>query len=100
LQGAIDWLVPEYGKNVRAAHAAAVPYLKLWGLLVGGWQLGRGALIASERLSAGEGDGDFLRAKITTARFYAEALLPHAEALAESITEGSNAALALTADQF
>jgi 3-(methylthio)propanoyl-CoA dehydrogenase len=100
LQGAIDWLVPEYGKNVRAAHAAAVPYLKLWGLLVGGWQLGRGALIARERLSAGEGDGDFLRAKITTARFYAEALLPQAEALAQSITEGSDAALALTADQF
>ena len=100
LQGAIDWLVPEYGKNVRVAHAAAVPYLKLWGLLVGGWQLGRGALIASERLSAGEGDGDFLRAKITTARFYAEALLPQAEALAQSITEGSDAALALTADQF
>jgi len=100
LQGAIDWLVPEYGKNVRAAHAAAVPYLKLWGLLVGGWQLGRGALIASERLSGGAGDGDFLHAKITTARFYAEALLPQAEALAQSITEGSDAALALTADQF
>ena len=100
LQGTIDWLVPEYGKNVRVAHAAAVPYLKLWGLLVGGWQLGRGALIASERLSAGEGDADFLRAKITTARFYAEALLPQAEALAQSITEGSDAALALTADQF
>jgi alkylation response protein AidB-like acyl-CoA dehydrogenase len=100
LQSAIDWLVPAYGKNVRVAHAAAVPYLKLWGLLVGGWQLGRGALIASERLSAGEGDGDFFRAKITTARFYAEALLPQAEALAQSIIEGSDAALALTADQF
>jgi alkylation response protein AidB-like acyl-CoA dehydrogenase len=100
LQGAIDWLVPEYGKNVRAAHAAAVPYLKLWGLLVGGWQLGRGALVASERLSSGAGDGAFLRAKITTARFYAESLLPQAEALAQSITEGSDAALALTADQF
>ena len=48
----------------------------------------------------GEGDGAFLRAKITTARFYAEALLPQAEALAQSITEGSDAALALTADQF
>ena len=100
LQSAIDWLVPAYGKNVRVAHAAAVPYLKLWGLLVGGWQLGRGALVASERLSAGEGDGDFFRAKITTARFYAEALLPQAEALAQSIIEGSDAALALTADQF
>src|SRR5438094_2803733 len=100
LQSAIDWLIPTYGSNVRIAHAAAVPYLKLWGLVCGGWQLGRGALVASERLAAGEGDAEFLRAKITTARFYAEALLPQAEALAQSITGGSDAALALTADQF
>ena len=49
---------------------------------------------------SGEGDADFLRAKVTTARFYAEALLPQAEAFAQSITGGSDAALALTADQF
>jgi alkylation response protein AidB-like acyl-CoA dehydrogenase len=100
LQTVIDWVVPIYGSDVRIAHAAAVPYLKLWGLSVGGWQLGRAAHIASERLSAGEGDADFLRAKIATARFYAEALLPQAEALAQSITGGSDAALALTAGQF
>ena len=93
-------MIPTYGSNVRIAHAAAVPYLKLWGLVCGGWQLGRGALVASELLAAGEGDAEFLRAKITTARFYAEALLPQAEALAQSITGGSDAALALTADQF
>ena len=100
LQSAIDWLVPTYGSNVRIAHAAAVPYLKLWGLVCGGWQLGRGALVATERLASGEGDAPFLRAKVTTARFYAEALLPQAEALAQSITGGSDAALALAADQF
>src|SRR6266700_2858795 len=40
LQSAIDWLIPTYGSNVRIALAAAVPYLKLWGLVCGGWQLG------------------------------------------------------------
>ena len=100
LQSAIDWVIPTYGSNVRIAHAAAVPYLKLWGLVCGGWQLGRGALAASERLVSGDGDTEFLRAKVATARFYAEALLPQAEALAQSITGGSDAALALTADQF
>ena len=49
---------------------------------------------------SGDGDTEFLRAKVATARFYAEALLPQAEALAQSITGGSDAALALTADQF
>ena len=100
LQSAIEWVLPTYRDNVRAAHAAAVPYLKLWGLCAGGWQLGRAALIASERLSSGQGNTNFLRAKITTARFFAEALLPHAEALSQSIVEGSNAALTLDADQF
>jgi alkylation response protein AidB-like acyl-CoA dehydrogenase len=100
LQSSIEWLVPVYGSNVRAAHAAAVPYLKLWGLVCGGWQLGRAALVASERLSAREGDAEFLNAKLATVRFYAEALLPQAEALAQSITGASDAALALTADQF
>ena len=100
LLAAIEWLVPTYGSNVRAAHAAAVPYLKLWGLTAGGWQLGRAALVASANIGAGKGDPDFLRAKIATARFYAECLLPQAEALAESITEGSDTVLALTADQF
>ena len=100
LQSTIDWVVPAYGGNVRVAHAAAVPYLKLWGLLAGGWQLGRAAIVASEQLSEGRGDAQFLRAKIATARFYADALLPQAEALAQSITGGSEAALALSVDQF
>jgi hypothetical protein len=100
LQEAIDWMVTTYGSNVRMAHAAAVPYLKLWGLVAGGWQMGRAAQVAATQLAAGEGDSEFLHAKILTARFYAESLLPQAEALAESITKGSDAALELTANQF
>ena len=100
LQSAIDWIVANYAGNVRAAHAAAVPYLKLWGTVAGGWQLGRAALIATERLAANGGDGAFLRAKIATASFYAECLLPQAEGIAQAITEGSNTVLALAAEQF
>src|SRR5206468_2973373 len=85
LQETIDWMVTTYASNVRMAYAAAVPYLKLWGLVAGGWQMGRAAEVAAAQLAAGEGDSEFLRAKILTARFYAESLLPQAEALAESI---------------
>src|SRR5678815_2923473 len=28
---ALSWMVPAYGQDIRAAHAGAVPYLKLWG---------------------------------------------------------------------
>src|SRR5213080_4518506 len=46
LHGAVDWVVASYGAKPRAAHAAAVPYLKLWGVVAGGWQMARGAQVA------------------------------------------------------
>jgi len=100
LQGAIDWVVQTYSANTRVAHAGSVPYLKLWGLCAGGWQLARAAKVAAEKLQAGDGDPAFMRAKVATARFYAECLLPQADALAQSVITGSETVLALSADQF
>ena len=100
LQEALAWMVPAYGRDTRAAHAGAVAYLRLWGLAVGGWQLGRAALVAAERLAAGEGDPAFLHAKIATARFYADALLPQTSGLAQAVVHGGEPALALAADAF
>src|SRR6202048_1580410 len=71
LKSAVDWVVPAYGKASRAAHAASVPYLRLWGLVAGGWQLARGAQVAALKAAEG-GDRDFYRGKIATPRFYAE----------------------------
>ncbi|HVF63743.1 MAG TPA: acyl-CoA dehydrogenase [Casimicrobiaceae bacterium] len=100
LATAVDWVVANFGPHSRAVHAGAVNYLTLWGLVAGGWQLGRSALIAADELKAGQGDAEFLGNKITTARFYALSLLPQTAGLAASVTQGSNAALALAADQF
>jgi acyl-CoA dehydrogenase len=100
LQSAIDWMVSAYANNTRAAHAVSVPYLKLWGITAGGWQMGRAALIAAEQTNKGTGNVAFMRAKIATARFYADSILPQAEGLAHTITEGGEAALALAAEEF
>jgi alkylation response protein AidB-like acyl-CoA dehydrogenase len=100
LHAAVDWMVPAYGQHTRAAHAVAVSYLKLWGLAVGGWQMGRAALVAADQLASGDGDAHFLHAKIATARFYADFLLPQASALAHTIVHGSESALALEAEAF
>ena len=100
LQSAVDWMVPAYARDPRAAHAGAVAYLKLWGLAVGGWQMGRAALICADRLAAGEGDAAFQHAKIATARYYADALLPQVSALAHTVMHGGDAALALAAEAF
>jgi len=100
VRAAAEWIVPAYGTKPRSAHAVAVPYLKLWGLVTGGWQLGRSALAAARHLAEGTGDKSFLTAKIQTARFYAEALMPQAAGLAQSVTGAGESALGLTADQF
>ncbi len=100
LASAVEWVVPAYGRASRAAHAASVPYLRLWGLVAGGWQLARGAQVAARMLAENTGDATFLRGKIATARFYAECLLPQAAALAHSITAGSESVLALSDEQF
>ena len=100
LHAALEWMVPAYGADARAAHASAVPYLELWGLVVGGWQMGRAALVAAKRLAEGSGDAAFLTAKIQTARFYADALLPQATGLADVVTAGGEPAMALAAEQF
>ena len=63
-------------------------------------QLGRGALAAARRLAAGAGDASFLTAKIATARFYADALLPEAGSLAQAVTGAGESALGLAAEQF
>ncbi len=97
---AAEWIVAASAANPRAAHAVAVPYLRLWGLVTGAWQLGRGALVAARHLSDGVGDARFLTAKIATARFYAEGLLPQATGLASVVTESGNSSLALAAEQF
>src|SRR6202158_1820979 len=100
LKSAVDWVVPAYGQASRAAHAASVPYLRLWGLVAGGWQLARGAQVAARLLAENKGDATFYRGKIATARFYAECLLPQAAALARAITLGSESVLALSDEQF
>jgi alkylation response protein AidB-like acyl-CoA dehydrogenase len=99
-KSALAWLLRSYASNPRDAFAGSVPYLELWGHLCGGWQMGRAALVAEAKLTAGDGDPDFWRVKLLTSGYYAEAMLPRVEALAEEAMHGGENALALAAAQF
>ncbi|MCA1246939.1 acyl-CoA dehydrogenase [Massilia sp. MS-15] len=100
LEEVVDFVVA-YGKSdVRAVYAGSVPYLKLAGIVLGGWQMARAALVAQSRLAAGEGDASFLRAKIATARFFADHVLSSAPGLRTAIVEGAPGVLALDVEQF
>jgi alkylation response protein AidB-like acyl-CoA dehydrogenase len=96
----LAWLLRAYAATPRDAFAGSVPYLEMWGLLCGGWQMGRAALAAADKLAAGEGDADFLRAKLLTARYYADTMLPRVDAMAAEAMHGGAAALELAAAQF
>jgi len=100
LEDATKWLVANYRSEPQAAAAVAVPYLKLFGTVAGGWMMARAALIARERLETPGADSEFLEAKMGTARFYLEHLLPQAGALARTVTAGASSTLALDPAAF
>ena len=100
VEEAVAYIVATYGKDIKAASVGSVPFLKLLGIVAGGWQMGRAALVSARRLAEGSGDASFYKAKITTARFYADHVLSQAPGIAYSVVNGAAGALDLTEDQF
>ena len=86
-------------KDPELISAVAFNYLMLIGTVIGGWQLARGALVATEQLAAG-GDKAFLEAQVVMARFYAEQVLPRCTGYAAAIRAGSGSMMALSAENF
>ena len=100
LDAVVEYVVAHVKSDIKGVFAGSVPYLKLAGVVLGGWQMARAALVAVDKLQAGEGDAQFYKAKIATARFYADHILTQASSLQAAIVEGSAGVLALTEDQF
>jgi hypothetical protein len=83
----------------NAVFAGSVPYLMLAGNLMAGWQLARALLVAQDELAKGV-DAPFMKAKIITARFYADHLLTRAPGVRDAILEGFESVTALALDAF
>ena len=94
---ALAYILANAKTDTKAVYAGSFAYLRLSGLVLGGWQMAR-SLLAAERLR--DSDPAFYHAKITTARFFAENLLPQASALATSIIESGHSTNALEVEQF
>ncbi len=88
LRDATEVLRQQSAETPARAYAVAVPYLHLCGRVLGGALMARSAAIAAARLAAGSGDQKFYRAKLQTARFYAEYLLPQSLSLLRVIKSG------------
>jgi len=94
-----EWFAANARTGLSGVLTGAVPYLHLAVTVCGGWFMGKAALAAAGYLDSGEGDQTFYRAKIATARFYADQILPQAAAFAETARAG-DAAIAGMGDEL
>ena len=93
LEQTTGWMLRTGAADPNSVLAGSSPYLRIWGLVVGGW------LLAKSSLAARELDGDSVAAaQLPMARFYAEQLLPAASGLVGAATAGSRDLFALDAD--
>jgi hypothetical protein len=96
-EDSVAYILANAKTDVKSVYAGSFAYLRLSGLVLGAWQMARG-LLAAERLL--DNDPAFYGAKIATARFFAENLLPQAQGLATSIIESGYSTNALEVEQF
>jgi len=96
----VDYIVATAGTDPKAVFSGAVPFLKLMGIVCGGWQMARSALVAEKKLAEGGGDAAFYKTKITTARFYADHVLVQAPGLAATMVSGSAGVMAVSEEDM
>ncbi len=100
LQAGMMWLMQNGMKDPNNAGAAAYPLMTMMGIVSLGWMWLKMARAAQAQIDAGEGDRVFLDAKLVTARFFAERMLPDTGALRRKLEGGAEAVMALPVEAF
>jgi alkylation response protein AidB-like acyl-CoA dehydrogenase len=95
LESATQWMLRTARKDPNAILSGSSPYLRMWGLVVGGWLMAKSALAAPSAR-----DREVADSQLVLARFYAEQLLPAAAGLLGAATAGSEDLFALTTAQL
>ena len=97
LEQVASWVISHQEANPQLPAAIAVNFLMAAGTIVGGWLLARSALVAKAKMAD---DESFYGAKIISARFYAEQIMPRAAAYMQAAKSGSDMTMALADEQF
>ncbi|OJY66949.1 MAG: acyl-CoA dehydrogenase [Sphingobium sp. 66-54] len=100
LQAATMWLMQNAMTNPNNAGAASYAYMHIMGIVAVGLMWLRMARAAQAQIAAGTGDAAYLQAKLVTARFFAERIMPDAGALRRKIEGGAEALMALPPEAF
>ncbi len=97
---AVSWLLKNYSTDNRVPNAACFNLLMTCGTVVAGWGMAKAALIAHRKLADGADGKSFLDAKIKTARFFIDFVLPRALAYGESAQADCDTVMALSENQL
>jgi len=100
LQAATMWLMQNAMQKPDNAGAASTDYMHLFGLVALGYMWGLMAKTAQDGLANGAADAAFLEAKLATARFYFDRLMPESSAHLARISSGADSMMALEAEAF
>jgi alkylation response protein AidB-like acyl-CoA dehydrogenase len=100
LQEATLWLAQNGMKNPDNAGAASVDYLRMFGIVVVGYLWARQAKAALSKLTAKSGNAAFYEAKLVSARFWMERLMPDTASLGERVKAGADGLMLLDAANF
>ena len=100
LQASTMWLMQNGMANPDNAGAGSTPYLHLMGIVSLGLMWLRMASAAQTALDSGTEDKAFMEAKLVTARFFAERIMPDTGALRRKLEAGAEAIMALPAEAF
>jgi hypothetical protein len=90
LESATTWMLRTGIADPKGVLSGSSPYLRMWGLVVGGWLLAKSAIAASAT-----GDEALAKEQLILARFYAEQVLPQCSGLLGAATAGSRDLFAL-----
>ena len=80
------------------ASAGASPYIKMFGQVLGGYYMGKAALLATKKYE--ETGDEYYAEKITLSKFYIEQLLPLASGYASAVTAGKEDLYNIKAENF
>ncbi|MGI4891378.1 MAG: acyl-CoA dehydrogenase C-terminal domain-containing protein, partial [Janthinobacterium lividum] len=97
MESVVRFVVAQTKAQPNAVFAGSVPYLRLCGIVLSGWQMARALLVAIDRESE---DPNFYGAKISTARVFADVLLTQAPGIAQSVLTGGETIGAVPEVQF
>lgn len=97
---ALDLVIERAKGNPAKIAATAVAYLDLWGYVMGGYLMLKGAAIAKKLLNEGAENKGFLESKIACCDFYVTHILPQGEACLNIVMDGTDAVWGLSNDQF